>query len=203
MAGVGLIVGAGALLITSLRGEENEPAGLAGAASVERPAASLPDETERPAAPANHTNAPEPASEAQLPRPETHILDAPSGLVVTPQQTGGAAPLPANAQDSEVVFIVRLKGEPDVDTIAQTFKRDRPTAEEAFARLSEKRPELGDFTLVGASFSGEIRLSYRMPPGQAATPAAIDAIKTRLLAIEGVAYADPDYVAHPGKDSPR
>ena len=32
-----------------------------------------------------------------------------------------------------------------------------------------------------------------------ATPAAIKDVQDRLLAIDGVAYADPDYVAHPGQ----
>jgi hypothetical protein len=54
--------------------------------------------------------------------------------------------------------------------------------------------------LVGASYSGEIRLAYQMPPGVEPTRAAIRSVQEKIMAVDGVAYADPDYIAHPGKE---
>lgn len=108
--------------------------------------------------------------------------------------------IPAQATGSEVTFIVRLKGAPEVDTIARNFKRNRPAAMEAYAELVRTRPALKDFRLVGASYSGEITLAYALPPGTEPTRATIMGIQKRILSVEGVAYADPDYIAHPGKE---
>jgi hypothetical protein len=102
-----------------------------------------------------------------------------------------------------VQFIVRLKGAPEIDTITRNFKRDHAAAQAAWKDLTVRLPALAEFTLVGASYSGEIKLAYMMPPGAPATPEDIRSVQDRLLKIEGVAYADPDYVAHPGKDLPK
>lgn len=107
---------------------------------------------------------------------------------------------PAQAQGTEVHFIVRIKGAPEIDTITQNFKRDPSTAQVAWQDLATRLPGLSDFILVGASYSGEIKLAYQMPPGAPATPEEIRSVQERLLKVEGVSYADPDYVAHPGKD---
>jgi hypothetical protein len=107
---------------------------------------------------------------------------------------------PARAEGTEVQFIVRLKGAPEIDTITRNFKRDPAAAQTAWQDLVARLPGLGDFALAGASYSGEIKLAYQMPPGTPATPEEIRAVQDRLLKIEGVSYADPDYVAHPGKD---
>ncbi len=107
---------------------------------------------------------------------------------------------PARANGTEVQFIVRLKGAPEIDTITRNFKRDPSAAQSAWQDLVTRLPGFGDFTLAGASYSGEIKLAYQMPSGTPATPEAIRAVQDRLLKIEGVSYADPDYIAHPGKD---
>jgi len=107
---------------------------------------------------------------------------------------------PARANGTEVQFIVRLKGAPEIDTITRNFKRDPAAAQAAWQDLVARLPGLGEFTLAGASYSGEIKLAYQMPPATPATPEAIRAVQDSLLKIEGVSYADPDYVAHPGKD---
>ncbi|HAY07461.1 MAG TPA: hypothetical protein DCY26_12495 [Hyphomonas sp.] len=107
---------------------------------------------------------------------------------------------PARLQGTEVHFIVRLRGAPEVDIITRNFKRDPAAAQEAWAELSTRLPGLAEFTLVGASYSGEIKLAYQMPPGTSASPTEIRAVQERLLKIEGMSYADPDYIAHPGKD---
>ena len=77
---------------------------------------------------------------------------------------------PARAEGTEVQFIVRLKGAPEIDTITRNFKRDPGTAQTAWQDLTARLPALGEFTLVGASYSGEVKLAYMMPPGAPATP---------------------------------
>ena len=95
---------------------------------------------------------------------------------------------------------MRLKGRPEIDTICRNYKRDRDTAQAAFDDLAADIPALKDFKLVGASYSGEISLAYTLPAGVDATRGRIEEIRSRILSIEGVAYADPDFVAHPGED---
>ena len=77
---------------------------------------------------------------------------------------------------------------------------DRDTALAAFDDLAADIPALKEFKLVGASYSGEISLAYTLPAGVDATRGRIEEIRTRILSIDGVAYADPDFVAHPGED---
>ncbi|HAE26907.1 MAG TPA: hypothetical protein DCG58_07100 [Hyphomonas adhaerens] len=101
---------------------------------------------------------------------------------------------------SEIVYIVRIKGEPEIDVISRNFKRDRAAADIAWANLQSRNPVLQDFRLVGASYSGEIRLGYRLPPGLEPTRATINEIQSRIMQLDSVAYADPDYVAQPGKE---
>jgi len=117
-------------------------------------------------------------------------------------ETAQAAPLerPARAEGTEVQFIVRLKGAPEIDVITRNFKRDPAAAQASWSELVTRLPGLSDFSLAGASYSGEIKLAYQMPAGAPATPEEIRAVQERLLKVEGVSYADPDYVAHPGKD---
>lgn len=105
-----------------------------------------------------------------------------------------------SSEGIEVHFIVRLKGAPEVDLITRNFKRDPEAALTAWKDLVARLPGLADFSLVGASYSGEIKLAYRFAPGVSARPEEIRAVQERLLSLEGVSYADPDYVAHPGKD---
>ena len=107
---------------------------------------------------------------------------------------------PARADGIEVHFIVRLKGAPEIDEITRNFKRDPAAAQTAWSELVTRLPGLADFSLVGASYSGEIKLAYQLAPGASATPEDIRAVQYRLLKVEGVSYADPDYVAHPGKE---
>lgn len=116
------------------------------------------------------------------------------------QAASASKDAPSASGAAEVTFIVRLKGRPEIDTICRNYKRDRDTAQAAFDDLAADIPALKDFKLVGASYSGEISLAYTLPAGVDATRGRIEEIRTRILSIEGVAYADPDFVAHPGED---
>ena len=118
-------------------------------------------------------------------------------LVLSAAVSGSSS---SSSSGAEVTFIVRLKGRSEVDTIARNFKRDRETADAAYSDLVEDIPILKDFRLVGASYSGEINLVYQLPAGVEATRGRIEEIRQQILSIDGVAYADPDFVAHPGED---
>lgn len=212
LLGVGLLAGATGLAVVATNGEDE----IGGAPKV-RPEVSdvafVPDGAEEGAAePARPEMSfdpppgrpspvidPEPAP---LPPDDVEGQDAQASPIpqVTVQKQGGSTVLPARAGTAEVVFIVRLKGAPEVDLITRNFKRDPATAQLAWAELTQRIPVLAEFELTGASYAGEMRLSRRLAQ---ATPEAIRQVQDRLLAIDGVAYADPDYVAHPGqKDTP-
>lgn len=204
--GIGLLAGAAGLAVAGLRAGEG-----AGNEAGVRELASANDQSHSEALP---PSSPRPAFDPPPGRPALIIDPEPAPLPpddpeedavplipqVTIQQQGGSGVLPARAGTAEVVFIVRLKGAPEVDIITRNFKRDPAAAQTAWLELTTRIPVLAEFELSGASYSGEIRLSRRLAE---ATPEAIKQVQDRLLAIEGVAYADPDYVAHPGqKDKP-
>lgn len=209
LLGVGLLAGAAGLGVIGIQ-DGGEPAGDAGRTEYAG--------TETPAAePLRPSESPGPAFDPPQGRPSPVIDPEPAPLPpdepdedettalspipqVTIQRQGAGGALPARAGSAEVIFIVRLKGAPEVDIITRNFRRDPAAAQAAWTELVARIPALAEFELTGASYAGEMRLSRRLPD---ATPAAIRAVQDRLLAIEGVAYADPDYVAHPGqKETP-
>lgn len=106
---------------------------------------------------------------------------------------------PAAKTGTEMTFIVRIKGSPDIDEAAKLYRRDYDAAQSAFAAYQKTTPAMEDFRLVGASYSGEIKLAYELPADREPTRAVVREVQDRLLAVDGVAYADPDYIAHPGK----
>ncbi|MEZ5946426.1 MAG: hypothetical protein R3C13_04505 [Hyphomonas sp.] len=141
--------------------------------------------------------APPPVKPAELPA-STETRDE----VKAPIKVAQAAPVAGKGEGAEIIYIVRIKGEPEVDLISRNFKRDPAIAEQAWTDLQNRYPVLKDFRMIGASYSGEIRLAYRLPPGTDPSRAMIDEIKNRIMQVQSVSYADPDYVAHPGKDTP-
>ncbi|WP_291200159.1 hypothetical protein [Hyphomonas sp.] len=175
--GLGCVGGAVALAIAAINNDPPPPPGEAPAAA---PALSV--DIQSPA-----------ASDPDFGRDDVELAQVES-VPVAPVER------PARADGTEVQFIVRLKGAPEIDTITRNFKREPAAAQAAWQELVTRLPGLSAFTLAGASYSGEIKLAYQMPPGIPATPEEIRAVQDRLLKIEGVSYADPDYVAHPGKD---
>lgn len=201
LLGIGLIAGAAGLAVVGARGGEEaggdpgvtqlaESGGQTGQVPQSEPSGMSYDPP--PGRPSLIID-PEPAP---LPPDEPEAAAASPIPRVTAQQEGGSGVLPARAGTAEVVFIVRLKGAPEVDTITRNFKRDPAAAQAAWVELTARIPVLAEFELSGASYSGEMRLSRRLAE---ATPAAIKQVQDRLLAVEGMAYADPDYVAHPGQ----
>lgn len=147
------------------------------------------------------------APESVKPVPELHPGDPlpmvrPAEIPASAEtrQPAGTKLAQVSQDGSEIVYIVRIKGEPEIDVISRNFKRDRGAADIAWANLQARYPVLQDFHLVGASYSGEIRLGYRLPPGLEPTRATINEIQNRIMQVDSVAYADPDYVAQPGKE---
>lgn len=205
--GIGLLAGATGLAVVGLRA--GEEAGNGAGVTEFSSANEQSNSAGLPPGPPSSAFDPPPGRPALIIDPEPAPLppdepeeDRASSIpqVTIQQQGGGSGVLPARAGTAEVVFIVRLKGAPEVDIITRNFKRDPAAAEAAWLELTSRIPVLAEFELSGASYSGELRLSRRLAE---ATPEAIKQVQERLLAIEGVAYADPDYVAHPGqKDKP-
>ncbi|MBY9066073.1 hypothetical protein K1X12_04135 [Hyphomonas sp. WL0036] len=201
LLGIGLLAGAAGLAVVGSRGGEEpggetevqEIASNGGAPSGQGSPATDMTFDPPPGRPAIIID-PEPA-----PLPPEEPEEAPTASPipqVTIQQEGSTGVLPARAGTAEVVFIVRLKGAPEVDTITRNFKRDPAAAQAAWVELTQRIPALAEFELSGASYSGEMRLSRRLAD---ASPESIKEVQASLLAIDGVAYADPDYVAHPGQ----
>ncbi len=188
--GLGCVGGAVALAIAAINNDPPPVSTATAAAPVMSVDIQSPAISDRPAVQAS----PELGGGGRLPPADAAIP------VVEIAQAGGTAERPARAEGTEVHFIVRIRGAPEVDIITRNFKRDPSAAQVAWQDLATRLPGLSDFVLVGASYSGEIKLAYQMPPGAPATPEEIRAVQDRLLKIEGVSYADPDYVAHPGKD---
>lgn len=136
------------------------------------------------------------------PRPDEALPMAQPAELPASAETRTPAPvkIAQAGPGAEVVFIVRIKGEPEIDVITRNFKRDPAAAEIAWSNLQSRHPVLQDFRLAGASYSGEIKLAYRLPPGLEPTRATINEIQSRILQVESVSYADPDYVAQAGKE---
>jgi hypothetical protein len=129
------------------------------------------------------------------------LPDVPSHDPALRPQLAGPNVITAQAQGAEVIFIVRIKGAPEIDSVARLYKKDPAAAQQAFDDYVRRTPALRDFSLVGASYSGEVRLSYQMPMGVEPTRSEIRLVQEKIMAVDGVAYADPDYVAHPGKEN--
>jgi len=135
-----------------------------------------------------------------IPAPRDSAETPSDDPVLQPEQIGPNV-ITAQAKGAEVTFIVRIKGAPEIDSVARLYKKDPAAAQQAFADYVRRTPALRDFSLVGASYSGEVKLAYQMPMGVEPTRSEIRLVQEKIMAVEGVAYADPDYVAHPGKEN--
>ena len=194
LAGLTLLAGATGLFVLagSPENDDRPSVTLSGVSDV--PTASLPDtRVDRDASPLIGTL---PDAPAPL---DTEGGALPDGPAIQPAQVPQSV-IMAQATGVEVTFIVRIKGAPEIDSVARLYKRDPAAAEQAFADYVQRTPALRDFVLVGASYSGEIKLAYQMPLGVEPTRAAIRSVQEKIMAVDGVAYADPDYIAHPGKE---
>ena len=192
------------------------PLGLAGLATLAGATglfvlAGSPEDRDEPAVPLSGLSEGESGSQVdtRVDRDESPLIGTlPEDIVpdelpiepplVQPEQAPPAV-ITAQAKGAEVTFIVRIKGAPEIDSVARLFKKDPAAAQQAYSDYVRRTPELENFALIGASYSGEIRLAYQLPPGTEATREVTRDIQQKIMAVDGVAYADPDYVAHPGE----
>jgi hypothetical protein len=194
LAGLALLAGATGLFVLAGSPDSDDQPSVNLSGVSEAVPALLPDaRVDRDASPLIGTL---PDAPAPL---DTEGAPPPDGPAIQPAQVPQSV-ITAQATGVEVTFIVRIKGAPEIDSVARLYKKDPAAAEQAFADYVRRTPALRDFRLVGASYSGEIRLAYQMPPGVEPTRAAIRSVQEKIMAVDGVAYADPDYIAHPGKE---
>jgi hypothetical protein len=194
LAGLALLAGATGLFVLAGSPDSDDQPSVTLSGVSEAVPALLPDaRVDRDASPLIGTL---PDAPAPL---DTEGVPLPDGPAIQPAQVPQSV-ITAQATGVEVTFIVRIKGAPEIDSVARLYKKDPAAAEQAFADYVRRTPALRDFMLVGASYSGEIRLAYQMPPGVEPTRAAIRSVQEKIMAVDGVAYADPDYIAHPGKE---
>jgi hypothetical protein len=194
LAGLALLAGATGLFVLAGSPDSDDQPSVTLSGVSEAVPALLPDaRVDRDASPLIGTL---PDAPAPL---DTEGGPSPDGPAIQPAQVPQSV-ITAQATGVEVTFIVRIKGAPEIDSVARLYKKDPAAAEQAFADYVRRTPALRDFMLVGASYSGEIRLAYQMPPGVEPTRAAIRSVQEKIMAVDGVAYADPDYIAHPGKE---
>lgn len=144
--------------------------------------------------------------------PEGNVEDAGEGRVETESSVAITEPVlkpakqdtvevkPAAAQrGAEVTYIVRIKGVPEIDEAARLYRRDYAGAQKTYRAYQAKTPALENFRLVGSSYSGEVKLAYDLAPGVEPSRDVVQSIQDKLTTIDGFSYADPDYIAHPGK----
>lgn len=135
--------------------------------------------------------------EPRPPRPDPAIVATPPAA---PPRDARVLPAQERSGGAEITFIVRIKGSDSADKISDTFVKSPDEAKRAWSSLLTERPGLAGFRLVETTGSDELILGYTLPGGQKPSFDEVARIQKKLLAIDGVAYADPDSIAHPGKE---
>ena len=152
--------------------------------------AGSPDDADQPVVPLSGL-----ADMQSAPQPDSRVDRGPDPLIGTLPDV--PSPRDPAAIPSEDPGLRPEQAGPNVITA----QAQGAAAQQAFDDYVRRTPALRDFSLVGASYSGEVRLSYQMPMGVEPTRSEIRLVQEKIMAVEGVAYADPDYVAHPGKEN--
>ena len=114
------------------------------------------------------------------------LLDAPAPELVTVESA--SAPVTS--------FIVRLRGEPDFDKVAKSFRRDKAGAMATFQAWCSRHKGLEGLVLVGASYSGELIIG--LPTNDRFNRRPSDIIE-RFEAFDNLVYIEVDSMAHPSK----
>jgi hypothetical protein len=213
LAGLALLAGAAGIVIYdgTQNGNNATPTSVSGepGTSTQIPTDADPDprpDIDVPIVPKPPIGEPEdPETPPETPVADRPIMDKPTEVTprpapVKPQTAPPEKPMkPAALERAEATFIVRIKGAPEIDEAARLFRKDRAAAEKAFEKYQAETPSLKGLRLVGASYSGELKLAYDFEPGVSPTRAEVRKVQKRIMAVDGVAYADPDYIAHPGQ----
>lgn len=95
-------------------------------------------------------------------------------------------------------FIVKFRANDAIDDVIATWRRDRAGAEATFAEWAASDPLFSQMTIAGCSYSGELILATEVGGGPLPAEAEVDALIQRIRSHSAVAYADPDFTAHPG-----
>ena len=94
---------------------------------------------------------------------------------------------------AQYAIIVKFKGEPEIEEIGKTFRKDPEGTRARFQAWAAGKPALRGLSLERASYSGELVLTGSGSPGMKEAIAAIEAM-------DNVAYVEPDYSARPSKE---
>jgi hypothetical protein len=157
---------------------------------------------------------PQPLPERVIERPPETVAEAapePSGIrpatvqtaPVRPAQTNTTPPQPQSVQAEtfpvrRADFIVKFRANPSIDEVISTWRRDRDAARARFETWASGDPLFSQMEVSGCSYSGELILSTEIGGGPLPAEAEVDALVGRIRAHGAVAYADPDFTAHPG-----
>lgn len=180
---------------TALQPEpEDDPVATISSQSLTRPQPQPDMVIERPPeAPAAHTDpvppSIRPATVQTVPVPPAEIAPTP------PQpQTVQAETYPVRRAD----FIVKFRANSSIDEVISTWRRDREAARARFETWAASDPLFSQMDVSGCSYSGELILSTEIGGGPLPVEAEVDALIERIRNHGAVAYADPDFTAHPG-----
>lgn len=157
---------------------------------------------------------PQPLPDMVVERPPETVADPapqPSGIGPATQQTVPVPPpqasttppqpRPVQAETFPVRradFIVKFRANPSIDEVISTWRRDRDAARAYFQTWAAGDPLFSQMEVSGCSYSGELILSTDIGGGPLPAEAEVDALVERIRAHGAVAYADPDFTAHPG-----
>ncbi|MEO0465711.1 MAG: hypothetical protein AAF216_04145 [Pseudomonadota bacterium] len=122
----------------------------------------------------------------------------------TPVQTVEPAPEPATAEtmtDVRATFIVKFKPDPAIDDVIANWRSNREAALARFAGWAADDPLFSEMTLEGCSYSGELLLARSLSVQSTGARGAVSTLTGDIRSHSAVAYADPDFTAHPGKSA--
>ena len=179
----------------------SEPSQTISSEAITRPQPRPDMALERPPSGPAHATAPEFAPAPTIRDPEPARVEP---AIAQPQQVRPqppAQPTPVQAESYPVRradVIVKFRADPAIDQVISTWRRDRASAEAAFAAWAAADPLFSQMTIAGCSYSGELILSKEIGGGVVPAEAEVDTLTEQIRAHSAVAYADPDFTAHPG-----
>ncbi|MBR9834410.1 MAG: hypothetical protein GYB42_04320 [Alphaproteobacteria bacterium] len=119
--------------------------------------------------------------------PKWFSLQSPQTQPVVSQQAALERPA--------ATFIVRFQGEPVLDDICKTFRRDEAGARAKFETWQQDHPAMQGLVLMRASYSGEIIVGLSRDDALKRTPGQV---LEDLRGMDNLVYAETDEIAQPG-----
>ncbi|WP_300391120.1 hypothetical protein [Henriciella sp.] len=118
---------------------------------------------------------------------------APTQSTATSSDDGKVTAQSAGGYSAQYAIIVKFENEPVTQEIGKTFRKDPEGTRQRFREWAADKPALQGLSLERASYSGELVLT-----GSGAR--SVDDVIRGILAMDNVAYAEPDYIAEPSKE---